>query len=171
MFALIRFYLIASYFKCSVINSSSRRHHGYFGTCDSFLWRMIRSRHTPCTSLIDQAALESEIEIFPATGKNENFQLCTKDKLAVGRGKQNHIDKHRTKILDEKFNADDSLGLCIDQSLMIGFSRPCSTFMNPCLASDFSKDGSFEIANIEVWALTPCKTIGEAQQMESFTRM
>jgi len=148
-----------------------RMNPGYFGTRNSFLWRMVRSRHTPCTSLTEQAALESDIDVFPATGKNECFQFCSKDKLAVGGWKNIHIGKYGTKKPKNKFNGDDSFGLCIDRTLMIGTSRPCSTYMNPCLAGESSKDGSFAIANIEVWALTPCKTIGEAEQMESFTRM
>ena len=63
-----------------------RKTWSYFGGGDSFLWRMRHSRKTKCHSIIDQAHLESEIEVFPYTGENHCIQFCTSSKIAVGGG-------------------------------------------------------------------------------------
>ena len=45
-------------------------------------------------------------------------------------------------------------------------SEPCETFDDPRLAQVFT-DGMFEVANIEVWTLTPCVTLEDAKKLEA----
>ena len=61
-----------------------RKNWNYFGGTESFLWRMQHSRKEKTKSIIDQAQMESEIEVYPYTGTNDHIQLCTHDKLAIG---------------------------------------------------------------------------------------
>jgi len=63
-----------------------RKNWNYFGSGESFLWKMRKSRRQKCHSIIDQAQMESEIDVFPFTGANHCIQLCTHDKIAVGGG-------------------------------------------------------------------------------------
>ena len=63
-----------------------RKNWNYFGSGESFLWKMRKSRRQKCHSIIDQAQKESEIDVFPFTGANHCIQLCTHDKIAVGGG-------------------------------------------------------------------------------------
>mmetsp|Transcript_23916 Transcript_23916/g.67517 ORF Transcript_23916/g.67517 Transcript_23916/m.67517 type:complete len:228 (+) Transcript_23916:381-1064(+) len=52
-----------------------------------FLWRMRNHRLAPKTrSVLEQAQLESEIDVFPYANANDFIQLCTHDRLAVGGG-------------------------------------------------------------------------------------
>ena len=65
---------------------------GYYGKSDAFVWRMRKPRSTPCESLLQQAKMESELEVFPCTGKNNLIQLCRRDKIAIGGGGDNCTD-------------------------------------------------------------------------------
>ena len=49
----------------------------FYGTGESFLWRMRSNRNAPVHSLFEQAQLESEIDVFPYNGSNDYVQLCT----------------------------------------------------------------------------------------------
>lgn len=59
------------------------------------------------------------------------------------------------------------VGLSVDLDLLSGFSSPCETFGNPCLAQySSSSNGIFEMANLEVWTLTPCYSEHDAEKLE-----
>ena len=59
-------------------------------------------------------------------------------------------------------------GLVIDSELLHGSSSPSDTFANPSLVQ-ISQDGYFEIANLEMWTMTPCDTLEDAEKMELFS--
>jgi len=145
-----------------------RKGWNYFGNGESFLWRMRQSRLTPCASIIDQAVLESELDVYPATGANDYYQLCTSDKIAIGGGGM--MDSEHINEDDEMAysSVGGGFGFSIDYDLLTGSSSPCTTFNNPCLCN--RKAGAagdvFQIANLEVWTLTPCSTLKEAEKLE-----
>ena len=158
-----------------------RKNWNYFGSGEAFLWRMRRSRDTPCSSVIDQAQLESELDVFPWTGENNFIQLCTSNKIAVGGGtKEKSADD--TKMVNAaeseqtregqitSWDMDDSppfgFGLAIEDNLLIGSSNPCLTFKSPPLSKKHPDGSSFEILNLEVWTLTPCMSVEEAEKLE-----
>lgn len=87
----------------------------FYGNSESFLFK-----------------LQPKVEIFRSTNKNEFFQLCNGNSLAMGGGKE------------------CGFGLILDNSLIKGHSAPCETFGNDCLA----ESTEFEIKRIEVWTLT-----------------
>jgi len=126
----------------------------FFGNGEAFLWRMRQSRNTPCDSIIDQAKLEGELDVFPWTGKNYFIQLYNHDKLAVGGGVDSDMN-----------DMSSGFGLTIDKDLLSGESNPCESFANPSLCQN-SSNSFFDIVNIEVWTLTFAETEEEAEKVE-----
>mmetsp|Transcript_24825 Transcript_24825/g.36423 ORF Transcript_24825/g.36423 Transcript_24825/m.36423 type:complete len:210 (-) Transcript_24825:217-846(-) len=145
----------------SYTSTAWKKTHGYFGSGNSFLWRMRKARSTLCHSVIEQAKIESEIDVFPWTGMNEMVQSCTNRQIALGGGAL-----ESKEVIDGAQPRQDigGFGLTLDADLLRGTSRPCATFANECL----SKKGrnGFEVANVEVWAFTPCFSVEEAEKME-----
>jgi len=158
------------------------RTHSYFGTGEAFLWKMTCNRMTPCHSLLDQAQMESEVDIYPFSGLNYYIQLCTDDKLAVGGGKlipdesledanyDTGFDilpvkalERLTKVVSDK---DFGFGIAINGDLSFGTSSACATFRNPSLTGHSSEAQVFEVLNLEIWAFTPCKSVHEAEHLE-----
>mmetsp|Transcript_18941 Transcript_18941/g.31361 ORF Transcript_18941/g.31361 Transcript_18941/m.31361 type:complete len:487 (-) Transcript_18941:115-1575(-) len=140
--------------------SSPWRPHGngFYGSCEAFLWRMSKSRYTPCDTVEDQIALEHTLDVFSWSGKNRNVQsLVNADgQLVIGGGAP-----------DEDLTKDGGCGLMIRPDLINGFSDPCFTFECPALPTDQKGAGdSFEIANLEVWALTPVDNLPQAEKLE-----
>eukprot|EP00526_Cylindrotheca_closterium_P001659 CAMPEP_0113660458 /NCGR_PEP_ID=MMETSP0017_2-20120614/32911_1 /TAXON_ID=2856 /ORGANISM="Cylindrotheca closterium" /LENGTH=1135 /DNA_ID=CAMNT_0000575095 /DNA_START=78 /DNA_END=3481 /DNA_ORIENTATION=+ /assembly_acc=CAM_ASM_000147 len=127
-----------------------RKSPSYFGTGESFLWKMRRSRLEATNDILEQAQLESEIDVYPHTGDNQYFQLCTHDRIAVGGG----TPSGEKKTSDPPIDAHEwGFGLDIQGDLLVGSSSPCATFDSPSL-SKVHPDGSlFEIVNLELWAL------------------
>ncbi|CAB9517400.1 Oxidation resistance protein 1 [Seminavis robusta] len=154
-----------------------RKTWNYFGTGESFLWRMRNSRKTKCHSIIDQAQMESEIDVYPYTGANQCIQLCTHNKIAVGGGSPEHpLDEEKRDDNNDDDNSADKpeeiqdfefgYGLAMQSDLLHGTSSPCVTFGSPSL-SMIHRDGSlFEITNMELWTLTPCWNETEAEKLE-----
>lgn len=142
----------------------------YFGGGESFLWRMRHSRHTKCHSIIDQAHLESEIEVFPYTGENQCIQFCTSKNIAVGGGTapemlsptKNGEDEAETQIREHEWGH----GIYLDTDLMHGTSAPCITFGSPSLSEKHCDGSRFEIINLELWTMTPCYTLADAEKLE-----
>eukprot|EP00984_Skeletonema_dohrnii_P022563 scaffold11674_cov79-Skeletonema_dohrnii-CCMP3373.AAC.3 len=163
-----------------------RTHNRYFGTGESFLWRMRHNRNSPVASLFDQAQLESEIDIFPYNGSNSYVQLCTRDKLALGGGGAlkpglggqeiclNQEEDVQSALSQGEEAAylewnDFGFGLALDQNLRHGSTSPSATFGNSALGSSGSggKGGqTFDVVNLEVWTLTSASTEKEAQKQE-----
>ncbi len=149
----------------------------YFGTGESFLWRMKNPRklhegddYEPEESLVEQIERESELEIFPSEVyyANNFFQMCLKDKIASGGG---------TTSLAKDFGEDRGgtyepheigFGLQLGEygSLLQGSSSPSLTFRNPPLSKLHADGSTFELLNLEAWGFTPCQTEEEARILE-----
>lgn len=136
--------------------------HGFYGTGESFLWRMRHNRKTKCSSLYDQAQMESEIDVYFCTHQNEMIQLSTDEMIAVGGGEVESDTDSSVEERSDRFG----FGLSIDDFMLHGTSSPCATYKNPCLVDGGSKDKRFRIANVEVWTLTPCATVDAAERLE-----
>lgn len=131
-----------------------RKNTAFFGNGESFLWRMREPRNTTPRSLsaIDLASLESDGEVFPWTGRDRLIQHCTSDRIAVGGNSEN--------------DGGSGFGLVIEKNLLRGTSNFSTTFNSPPLSQIRKPGESFEIVNMEVWTLTPCMDVHEAEKME-----
>jgi TLD len=146
-------------FGCFMANKWQKT--GKFELCgESFLWRLkhqrLISRTTTGESIPKDdetlngiARREGEIEVYPWTGANEECQLFSDERIGAGGG-------------------GSGFGFVIEDGLWRGSSSPCSTYDNPCLVN--SSDGTFEVANIEVWAMTPFLFVDEAEKSEASRR-
>mmetsp|Transcript_25865 Transcript_25865/g.36258 ORF Transcript_25865/g.36258 Transcript_25865/m.36258 type:complete len:198 (+) Transcript_25865:2-595(+) len=129
----------------------------YYGSGETFLWKLKKPRMASCKTAEDQVVLESEVEVFSWAGKNWNVQCLPNlddSPIIIGGGEE------ETSFNVE--NSDDGAGLIIDQDLSRGTSNPCVTFQSPALCS--GKD--FKIKNIEAWTLTPVTSIEQAENLE-----
>ena len=128
---------------------------------ESFLWRLrqkrilasMRGLPVSDEGLNDIAAKEGDIEVFRWTGENDECQLLSSDRIAAGSG-----------IVD----GGDGFGFIVEDNLSKGSSSPCVTYGNPSLVS--SENGRFEVANMEVWAMTPFLFASEAESSEATIR-
>jgi len=139
-----------------------RKSWRYFGTGESFLWRMRQSRKVACRSIIDQAQMESELDVYPWMGENNCVQLCTHDKIAIGGGTMSQEKKDEHASVSEPAYG---FGLAVDQDLHFGTSSHCATFGSPPLCK-LSPSDPFEIINLELWTLTPCADLEDAERLE-----
>ncbi|KAG7354787.1 TLD domain containing protein [Nitzschia inconspicua] len=142
-------------FGCFMANKWQKT--GRYELCsESFLWRLKHKRLVPSeldeNSLQDDETLdeiyrrEGEIEVYPWTGANDECQIFSDTRIGAGGG-------------------GDGFGFMIVDGLWRGSSSPCSTYDNPCLVS--SSDGTFEVANLEVWAMTPFLLVEDAERSEA----
>ena len=115
---------------------------------DSFLWRL-KNRRTDEESL-GFVNGDDIVEVFPCTGKNEYCQLFGDEKIACGGGV---VGTH-----------GDGFGILLRKDLLSGSSSPCATYGNPILCWD--DENQFEVANIEIWALTPYMFTADAERSE-----
>jgi hypothetical protein len=147
-----------------------RKSWNYFGTGESFLWRMRHSRLEGTNGILDQAQKESEIDVYPYTGENEFIQLCTHDRIAVGGGipeddtlaeKKTQNEPSSSPLVDH--DHDWGLGMALRSDLLQGSSSPCMTFGSPSLCKAGNR---FEVVNVELWTMTPCSTQEEAENLE-----
>lgn len=154
-----------------------RTYNKYFGTGESFLWRMRHNRNTPVFSLFEQAQLESEIDVFPFNGSNDYVQLCTNDKLALGGGTKFTPDEDTedfNSIPDEPVvdngvyleRSNYGFGLALDDLLLHGSTSPSATFGNANLVNNGQGGELFDVLNLEVWTFTSAQTELEAQRSE-----
>lgn len=147
-----------------------RKSWNYFGTGESFLWRMRHSRLETTNGILDQAQKESEIDVFPYTGENEFIQLCTHDRIAVGGGmpdeeeKKSQNEPSSNPLIDHEH--DWGLGLALRADLLQGSSSPCLTFGSPSLCKSTPSGERFEVVNVELWTTTPCLTEEDAERLE-----
>eukprot|EP00567_Pseudictyota_dubia_P001087 CAMPEP_0197465068 /NCGR_PEP_ID=MMETSP1175-20131217/64351_1 /TAXON_ID=1003142 /ORGANISM="Triceratium dubium, Strain CCMP147" /LENGTH=300 /DNA_ID=CAMNT_0043001073 /DNA_START=188 /DNA_END=1090 /DNA_ORIENTATION=+ len=142
-------------FTSSPWHTSSR----FYGSGEALLWRMNSSRFTPCNIVEDPVKLESNLDIFGWNGSNRNVQFVPNDKSALILGGGGIVDQE-TGIEHE---TDCGFGLVLESDLGKGFSDRCETFGNPPLSAD---DFSFDIANVEVWTMTPAESVEMAEQLE-----
>ena len=68
-----------------------RTHPSFYGGGDAFVWRMRHSRSTPCHSLVEQAQLESEIDVFLQLSKAQRVQCSTHNLLGIGEGDVDYV--------------------------------------------------------------------------------
>jgi hypothetical protein len=141
---------------------------GYYGSTESFVWRMRRSRNEAVKSVMEQILMESQIDVFPYTGTNKNVQLCTADNIALGHGEVKDGIVGTSKDQDDQPLVSDHYGFAIklDKSMARGTTSSSETFGNPCLIHRESRGEAFEVANVELWSLTPHDTVEEADQDE-----
>lgn len=147
-----------------------------FGNGNSFVWKMRLSRATNCSSLYDQAHIESEIDVFPYSGFNTCVQICTNSMIALGGAeieKSSSLgfsyDDYQQLACDYKggnFSNKNNEGFAIalHDDLSHGTTAPCPTFCSPSLLNDGGE--FFEVLNLEVWTFTPVDCVNEAQQLE-----
>lgn len=130
----------------------------YWGTRDSFVWKMRRSRTEPCESIVEQVLRESKIDVFPFTGQNSKVQQCSLEKgITLGEG-----ELPETSTEGEHFGHAIQLG----PSMMEAWTSTCETFGNPCLIPSDRRGEHVEISNVELWALTPHRNIESAVTAE-----
>lgn len=157
---------------------------GFFGEGKgSFLWRMRHNRQSPCHSLFEQAQLETEIDVYEYSGLNKLIQHCSHNEIAIGGGnilEHNDIDSDDDvsstsspidripSPLAELQQLEDTIGfgIAIDEFLARGTTSPCATFRNPSLMNKLAETETFQIANLEVWTLTPGYNVKGAEKLE-----
>ena len=69
-------------------------------------------------------------------------------------------------IMNPAMIASWGFGLAIANDLMSGTSSPCVTFGSPSLSNQHSDGSVFEIVNLELWTLTPCMAIADAEKLQ-----
>jgi hypothetical protein len=130
----------------------------WYGTSETFLWRLKQKRYTsPSNSR--KPNFEREIEIYPCTENDDLIQYCTGKTIAVGGGEWQYNTCPYS-------NSGQGIGLVIDGDLAGGETNSCATFSNPQLARHASSSNEFVISNLEVWSLTPCTNVEDATKME-----
>ena len=148
--------------------------HNSFGGGEAFLWKMKKSRNETCTSVAEQAKMESDIEVFRYSYENPNVQQCQSKRISIGGGTTSTprvvggvgdgtSPSCATFIMPHEWG----FALAFEGSYMLeGTSSPCLTFTSPSLSKIHSDGSRFELVNLEVWALTPCVTLKDAEAME-----
>jgi len=137
----------------------------FYGSGETFLWKLKKCRYTPCETVEDQVALEKEIEVFKWSGKNYNIQALINhnSNLMIGGGGDEQENDPTSSPIDDEGNGS---GLIINSDMEGGTSDSCTTYNSPTLNDTDSKESLFQIANIEVWTLTPVSSLDQAQQLE-----
>ena len=141
----------------------------YFGTGESFLWRMKDARKLE-GSLVEQNDRESDLEIFPSEiyYANRYFQMCLQDKIVSGGGATSLAQDFGLERGGEYQPHQIGFGLQLGSggSLLEGSSSASLTFRNPPLSRIHSDGSTFELVNLEAWGFTPCQTEEEARILE-----
>jgi hypothetical protein len=137
-----------------------RIQRSWFGSEESFVWRLKHSRRK-LNYEIRSHSNDNEMEVYPHTGHDGLVQYVTKKTLAVGGGvwdaaETNPFPKEPTGI-----------GFSIDGDLLGGETNSCATFASPRLCGSLTNSTEFEIECLEVWTLTPCNTLKEAEIFET----
>ena len=145
--------------------------HKFFGSGESFVWQLRRSRYTPCATVQDQVALEQEVDLYKWSGHNRNVQrlVHVHEPLMLGGGGPDEVDATGTV-----HGSDDAFGsaLILSPDLEFGHSHACLTFNSPPLLQQNNDNTTkkerlqFAIRNVEVWTLTPVDTLDQAEKVE-----
>ena len=142
-----------------------------FGGCPSFVWKMRYNRNTPCHSLIEQATLESEIDVYFLLDRTVRMQLCSHDRIGVGVGNMNRYDSTgnviETEEEEEKRNGKNyGFAICLEDDLLSGTTSRCACYKSPCFVDSASNGEPFEVLNLEAWSLTPAFSQESAEKLE-----
>ena len=156
-------------------SSAWRTQLSFFGGPPSFTWRMRHNRNLPCYSLIDQAQLESEIDVYFLLDNFSRPQCLRSDMLAVGESEVpfgDDSDEDREDVSQRGLDDDDEetqfgFAIALKDDLLSGTSSPCASYTSPCLIDTSSKTGKpFEVLNMELWTFTPCFSLDSAEKLE-----
>jgi hypothetical protein len=138
----------------------------FYGSGESFVWRLQQSRFTkpPCQTIEERIALEKNIEVFRWTGKNRNVQYLRHDDadIILGGGPPDNQEENLSTSNNWGF------ALTILSDLTRGTTGYSVTFDNPPLLTSHTKGNNdvFEIANLEVWTLSPVDNVDQAEKIE-----
>ena len=143
----------------------------FYGGSPSFIFKMRHSRNTPCHSLIDQAQMEGEIDVFFLLQEGLHPQVCTQKLLGVGEGSVQKFgfDGDVTETLEEAealHGKNYGFAIALNDDLLSGTTSKCSSYQNPCLVDVSSHGEPFEVLNLELWTLTPCFSLDSAEKSE-----
>jgi hypothetical protein len=130
----------------------------FYGHADSFVWRMRRSRKETCQSIVERVMMESKIEVFPFTYRNQKVQMSSDDFLALGEGQLEDLD-----VVDGTHFGN---AIRLDKSLARGSTSTSETFGNPCLIDPEQMGLEFQVSNIELWTMTANTTVAGAERAE-----
>lgn len=133
----------------------------WYGSGEAFLWRLKKPRLKQRGASYDNDG-DNEIEIYPYTGADEMVQYCTNQTIAVGGG----ADWTRTSEGSPYRGEPSGIGFLIDGDLLGGETSSCVTFANPRLGDRTAQSIEFDIHALEVWTVTPCLAVKEAEEME-----
>ena len=160
----------------SFTSSPWKNTYGFYGSTPAFVWKMRHSRQTRCSSLFEQAQLESEIDVFMADGYHDRIQVCRHDGLAVGGDDHMPMTKDAATTSSGDQGEDNKHGnntasvsgfaIALEDDLLRGTTSHCRTFHNPALCGDGSQTQVFDVAGLEVWTLTPCFDVPAAEKLE-----
>lgn len=132
----------------------------FYGSGEAFLWRLRKLRSSRCVSVEDQVELERDIDIFGWSGRNRNVQFVPNDMSELKIGGGGTVDEDTGLERETNFG----FGLVLESDLSKGYSDKCETFGNP--SPSIHGGLSFDIANVEVWTMTPVECIEMAEQLE-----
>ena len=130
----------------------------FYGSKDSFVWRMRQSRNQPSLSIMEQILAESKIDVFPYTEKNENIQFCSRNFLGLGDGELEDIGASNGSHFGNAIR--------LNASLTTGSTSTSQTFANPSLIHNDKRGEEFMVANVELWGLTPHTSLEGAVRSE-----
>lgn len=172
-------------FGCFMTEPLMSTNNQYARSGESFLWRLKKRRSVTVEVEEESEALAAAvvrddgassddddiIDVYPYTGENDLCMLFAHDKIACGGG-----------IVDGTVGTTgDGFGIVLADDLFSGSSSPCRTYDNPCLLSstssasldgeDENENGRFEVANIEIWNLTPFMFMADAERSEKSLRV
>lgn len=137
----------------------------FYGGSPSFVFKMRHNRNTPVHSLMEQAQLEGEIDVYFLLQDGQLPQVCTHDTIGVGEGALQTYDSEGNVIetVDEK---NYGFAIALTDDLLTGTTSKCSSYKNPCLVDPNSYGEPFEVLNLELWTLTPCFSLESAEKLE-----
>jgi len=143
----------------------------FYGGAPSFIFKMRHSRNTPCHSLLDQAQMEGEIDVFFLLQEGLRPQVCTQTLLAVGEGsvQKYGFEGNVMETLEEAealHGKNYGFAIALNDDLLSGTTSKCSSYQNPCLVDATSNGEPFEVLNLELWTLTPCFSLDSAEKSE-----
>jgi hypothetical protein len=169
------------------LTSPNKGTNHFYGSKESFVWRMRQSRFEPCQSVVEQLMMESKMDVFPFTSQNNYVQSCATSGIALGYGEievegKRNSDGCDTDDADDSGDVHDELGtttrligsstshyghaIKLDKLMATGSTSSSETFGNPCLIERESRGKKFEVANVELWTMTPHDSVEDADQAE-----
>lgn len=101
--------------------------------------------------------MESKMDVFPFTFRNSKIQFCTNDGISIGEGEVTEMSQDGTNF---------GHAVRLDKTLQFGSTSNCETFGNPCLTHTDLRGKEFQVANIELWCMTPHSTVATAERAE-----